>query len=496
MNKFFLYARKSTDEPDRQILSIESQIDELKEFATREQLEVVEIFIESQTAKEPGRPIFNNMLSLIEKGKASGILAWHPDRLARNSVDGGKIIYLCDLGLIKELKFPTFWFDATPQGKFMLNIAFGQSKYYVDNLSENVKRGLRQKVRRGEQTGRALTGYLNDKLNNKIVPDPETFRLVKKMFEVYASGNYSLKNTRDLLAQKGLLSKAGKVLSISNTQMILKNPFYYGMFVFNKELYQGKHEPTITKKLFDKCQEISARNAHPMKRGITKHVFRGTFLCEECGCGITSEIQKGHTYYRCTKKKGICTQKYIREEFLAEQINDTIQKVSLSSEWKEYMLAELEKEQTSTFHSDALFVQNMKNQIKRVEEMLDRLLDAHLDSTITSEEYITKKQKLLNQKVDFSEKLHDFERKGNRWLELSKQFILDSNKGLIIASEENLEDKRDFLKKIGSNPRLASRSLSLDFKNPWRILAETETASLRDARDFDEKASFSRMLGD
>jgi len=152
MNKFFLYARKSTDEPDRQILSIESQIDELKEFATREQLEIVETFVESQTAKEPGRPIFNNMLSLIEKGKASGILAWHPDRLARNSIDGGKIIYLCDLGLIKELKFPTFWFDATPQGKFMLNIAFGQSKYYVDNLSENVKRGLRQKVRRGEQS--------------------------------------------------------------------------------------------------------------------------------------------------------------------------------------------------------------------------------------------------------------------------------------------------------------------------------------------------------
>ena len=343
MNKFFLYARKSTDEPDRQILSIESQIDELKEFAEREQLEIVETFVESQTAKEPGRPIFNNMLSLIEKGKASGILAWHPDRLARNSIDGGKIIYLCDLGKIKELKFPTFWFDATPQGKFMLNIAFGQSKYYVDNLSENVKRGLRQKVRRGEQSGQAPTGYLNDKLNKKIIPDVERFRLVRKMFEVYATGNYSLKDTRNLLAQKGLVSKNGKVLTVSNTQMILKNPFYYGMFLFNKELYQGKHEPAISKKLFDKCAEISARNAHPMKRGINKHIFRGLMKCAECGCGITSEVQKGHTYYRCTKKKGVCTQKYIREEFLAEQANDIIKKVSLSSEWKEFMLAELEK---------------------------------------------------------------------------------------------------------------------------------------------------------
>ena len=126
--------------------------------------------------------------------------------------------------------------------------------------------------------------------------------------------------------------------------------------------------------------------------------------------------------------------------------------------------------------------------------MLDKLLDAHLDSTITSEEYIAKKQKLLNQKIDLRELLHDFERKGNRWLELSKQFILDSNKGIIIASEENLEAKRDFLKKIGSNPRLASRSLSLDFKNPWRILAETETASLRDAPNFAENSNLRTEL--
>ena len=145
MTKFFLYARKSTDEPDRQILSIEAQIAELREFAAKEQLNIVQTFIESQTAKEPGRPIFNDMLSQIEKGKSEGILAWHPDRLARNSIDGGQIIYLIDTGKITSLKFPTFWFEPTPQGKFMLNIAFGQSKYYVDNLSENVKRGLRQK---------------------------------------------------------------------------------------------------------------------------------------------------------------------------------------------------------------------------------------------------------------------------------------------------------------------------------------------------------------
>src|SRR3989338_7833780 len=152
--KYFLYARKSTDEEDRQVLSIESQLAELHEFARKENLEIAKEFIESKTAKAPGRPMFNEMIFLMETSNEKvGILAWHPDRLARNSIDGGKIIYLVDIGKIETLKFLTFWFDNTPQGKFMLNIAFGQSKYYVDSLSENTKRGLRQKVRRGEYPG-------------------------------------------------------------------------------------------------------------------------------------------------------------------------------------------------------------------------------------------------------------------------------------------------------------------------------------------------------
>ena len=138
--KYILYARKSTEEDDRQVLSIEAQLVELQEYAAKEKLEIVASFQEAKTAKEPGRMKFAEMLALIERGKADGIISWHPDRLARNSVDGGKIIHFVDRGLIKSLKFPTFWFEATPQGLFMLNIAFGQSKYFVDNLRENVKR--------------------------------------------------------------------------------------------------------------------------------------------------------------------------------------------------------------------------------------------------------------------------------------------------------------------------------------------------------------------
>jgi DNA invertase Pin-like site-specific DNA recombinase len=120
--KFFLYARKSTDVEDKQVLSIEAQMTELHAFAEQNNLNVVETFIEKQSAKIPGRPIFNSMLNRIEQGEANGIVCWHPDRLARNSVDGGKIIYLLDCGRITALKFPQFWFEPTPQGKFMLSI--------------------------------------------------------------------------------------------------------------------------------------------------------------------------------------------------------------------------------------------------------------------------------------------------------------------------------------------------------------------------------------
>ena len=148
--KYFLYARQSTEDDDHQIMSIEAQLFELHEYARRENLEILEEFQESKSAKKPGRELFNEMMTRIENMDGVGILAWHPDRLARNSVDGGRIIYAVDTTKIVSLRFPTFWFEPTPQGKFMLQVAFGQSKYYSDNLVENITRGIRQKVRRGE----------------------------------------------------------------------------------------------------------------------------------------------------------------------------------------------------------------------------------------------------------------------------------------------------------------------------------------------------------
>ena len=239
--KYFIYARKSTDVEDKQVLSIEAQLVELRAYARTENIEIIDEFIEKQSAKVPGRPIFGDMLKRLEAGEASGILSWHPDRLARNSVDGGQIVYLLDQMHLQSLKFPTFWFENTSQGKFMLSIAFGQSKYYVDNLSENTKRGLRQKVRRGEMPGRAPLGYINDVRNKTVIVDKRNAPLVHAAFELYAKGDQRLRDVADFLANKGVKTNGGLPLKKDQIAKMLTNPFYYGHFRYAGEIYEGKH---------------------------------------------------------------------------------------------------------------------------------------------------------------------------------------------------------------------------------------------------------------
>ena len=476
--KYFIYARKSTEDEDRQILSIEAQLVELKEFAAKEKLEIVASLCEAKTAKEPGRTKFAEMLSLIEKGKADGIISWHPDRLARNSVDGGKIIHFVDRGLIKSLKFPTFWFEPTPQGLFMLNIAFGQSKYFVDNLRENVKRGLRQKIRNGVWPGWAPVGYLNNPKTRMIDVDKTKSPKVKKLFELYATGEYTLKSLANWCKEKNLRGNLNKKIAVSNIQKILQNIFYIGLMKYRGEIFEGRHEPLISKKLFDKCQEVMAKRGKVQE--VRKHnfAFLGLLKCASCGCSITAEIQKGHNYYRCTKKKGLCQEKhYLREETLTEQIKNYLQKVSLSSQDTEKVLAALNNEQEQAKQQTRSKVESLKEQLKQVESKLAKLLDVFLSDALSTEEYAAKKQELLSQKVEIQEKITDFEQKGLSWLEPAREFVLSLNQAAKLVETENKKEMTTFLKNIGSNHILQNRQLIFSPKIPYNLVAERSEAT-------------------
>jgi len=478
--KYYLYARKSTDEDDRQVLSIEAQLTELREFAHKENIEIVKEFIESKTAKAPGRPVFNEMISGIENdNEAIGILAWHPDRLARNSVDGGRIIYLIDEAKIGALKFPTFWFDTTPQGKFMLNIAFGQSKYYIDNLSENIKRGIRQKLRRGELPSLAPVGYLNELRHHTIVKDPERWQAVKKMFEAYATGEKTLEDLQKLSLSLGLVSRrTGKALVLARIDHMLRNPFYYGVFNHKGELYQASHEPIISKKLFDEVQRIVESRGKPRKaKVIEAFAFRGIFRCGECGRAVTAEKKikpsgRTYIYYRCTKKNRVCHQKYLEERKLVAQLKELFREVSIRESWKENMLKKWEQEYKEAQTSSSSSATPLKQELKTLEEKQIRLLDAYLDQNITNEEYTESKKKILNRKIEIKENLEESGGRGLHWLELFREWIISAHQALSVAETENLEEKRSFLQKIGSNFLLTGQKVACSLQNPWIICAE------------------------
>ena len=466
--KFFIYTRKSTDDKDRQVRSISDQLAELKSLALKEQLEVVDVFVEKQTAKIPGRPVFNEMMLRMEAGEASGILAWHPDRLARNSVDGGKIIYLVDTGVIVEMKFPTFWFDPTPQGKFMLSIAFSQSKYYVDNLSENIKRGHRNKVRDGIWPQMAPLGYVNK--NRKIVPDENIAPLIKKTFEAYSSGSFTLRQLHDKFNSLGLKRKSGKELAVSNYQKLLKNPIYTGLMLYNGEIHEGKHEPIITKKLFDSVQEVMMRKSKPHSKGLKPFLYRGFFRCGECGCFITTETQKGHNYLRCTKRKNPCSQKYTREEIITSEIQKEIKKVSLSDDWASWMLAENEKDKLVEAQSSTLFADSTKADISLLDSKIEKLMNAYLENALSLDEYRDMKNKLVNQNQLLKEKLSAFEQKANNRFELTEKFL---KYNMELANEGTNEEKLHLFKKVGSNFQIKDRTVLFEPRGAWRILAES-----------------------
>jgi len=258
--KYVGYCRKSTDEKEKQVLSIDQQIFELKEFALREKIEIVDFLIEKQSAKVTGRKVFGSLIERIEKGEIQGIVAWNPDRLARNSIDGGKIIYLIDEGKLLDLKFPTHWFDNTPQGKFMLSISFGQSKYYVDNLSQNVVRGLHYKLKQGTWPTMAPFGYKNDRNTRSIILEPKISKIIKISFDKFSKGEItSIKEVQNLLTKNKIIGKFGRPITLTKVKKMLSNPFYFGLMNYGKDSVMGTHTPLVSKRNFDLVQEKLAK---------------------------------------------------------------------------------------------------------------------------------------------------------------------------------------------------------------------------------------------
>ncbi len=344
--KYCLYARKSTESEERQVLSIDSQIKEMLQMAEREGLEIVTMKRESHSAKETGqRPIFNEIIEELRQEKFNGILTWAPDRISRNAGDLGKIVDLMDSGKLHEIRTYGQRFTNSPSEKFLLMILGSQAKLENDNRGINVKRGLRTRAEMGLWAGMAPLGYLNQNRMDKkcqVIIDPLRGPVVKRMFEKVAYEKYSGRRIYNWLKfELNFYTRGNKPLTLSGIYRLLENPFYYG--VFEKPLksgnwYQGKHEPLITQELFEKAKAQLKRDN--IQRENKEFAFTKLFTCGYCGSGISAEekwkqLKNGtdarYIYYSCSRARDRnCKNKYIREEELITELLKIIDKVNIN----------------------------------------------------------------------------------------------------------------------------------------------------------------------
>jgi len=348
--KYCLYARKSTESDERQAMSIESQIKEMMEQAKKEGLNIVEKRQESHSAKLSGtRPIFRQLIEDIDKGKFNAILTWAPDRLSRNAGDLGSLVDLMDRKKLLHIKTYSQTFSNNPNEKFLLMILCSQAKLENDHRGENVKRGIRAKCELGWRPCMSPLGYQNRTINgiNDLVLDPLKAPIIKEVFELVAYCGFSGRAVKRYLdKEKNFLSRRGKKLSLGRLYETLKNPFYCGEFEYpvgSGNWYKGKHEPLITRELFNKVQEKLSTSDKP---NSTKHdfPFTKTIRCATCGSHLTGEERTKqlknadrvkYVYYHCLRgrdKEIDCKEPYIREEDLVVQLVEIIDKVEIDKE--------------------------------------------------------------------------------------------------------------------------------------------------------------------
>ncbi len=385
--KCYIYCRKSTDTEDKQILSLDSQESELLSLATSLGLEVVGILKESRSAKEPGRPVYNAMLDDITKGKADGIICWKIDRLTRNPVDGGRLQWLLLQGNIKAIYTPGRTFYPT-DNVMMLSIEQAMATQYLRDLSENVKRGNRAKLERGEWPNHAPFGYKNDKATKTIRIDRKVRPIIERIFELYSTGQYSIQGVADRLYAEGFRAPRGAKVAKSKIESILRNPFYFGLMERDEKYYPGNHKPIISRELFEKAKAVLEQSTRPKKQ---KHEFplRGLLRCASCSCMYTATLKKGHEYYYCTNGKNICSahKKYLRAEPATELVAQALEKVRFDDEIIEIMYEAARERHASQYSYLDAVRKRLQGQLEALDKREDQAFEDSASGLLRRELY-------------------------------------------------------------------------------------------------------------
>ncbi len=476
--KYFAYCRKSSEDERRQVLSIQSQTQEIRRrFPADTNVEIVAFLEEERSAMKLGRPVFASMMARIERGEAEGIIAWAPDRLARNSIDGGRIIFSLDCGAIKDLKFCTYTFENNSQGKFMLQIMFGQSKYYSDALSENVKRGVRTKIENGWWPTIAPLGYLNNKATKTIEVDPDRFPLIRRMFDMLLSGAYSAEQICTSAEQWGLRTPlrtklGGRPFALSTVYKIFYNPFYAGIIEWNGAWHPGNHAPMITLAEHERVRAILGRPGRPQAKK-NYFAYAGLIRCGSCNFSVVGENKANrfgstYTYYHCSwRARPKCHERTVELKNMEAQICTFLSELSLPDDIYQWVGDKIEGERNSTDTELASKRRTIELAIADLERRSSELADMRARLLIEDAEFVSKREAAKRELMELRQsrvKIAD----GDAWFEPAKLVLSFCNRAISSFNEGTEEEKRLVVHAVGSNLTLSGRIVSVHARRAYR----------------------------
>lgn len=502
--KYIAYCRRSSeDSREKQALSIPAQVDEIKKRF--KDLKIVDWYEESHSAFDIGRPKFNQMVKLIRAGKIQGIICWHPDRIARNAVDGGTIIDLLDKGLLKELKFCSYTYNNDAEGKMMLGIMFSQSKYFSDKLSKDVKRGQEKKIRNGQWPGLAPVGYINTytkaRGENEVIPDPDRFDTIRRMWELLLTENYTVPKIMDKANNEWNLRTikrrniGGKPIGMSNTYSMFANPFYCGIIRVKGQYFPGSHKPMITPAQYDLAQNILGRKGKPRPKTHTFD-FTGMITCGECGCAITAEdktkimkdgLTKTYTYYHCTHKKREmkCSQKSVQGDYVENYILEELEKIKISDGFFKYAKEYLNELNDQEIKDRGDMYQNTENAFTLTQGHLDKLTKAYYRELITEEEFIRQRDELMKEKNKLKNQIEQVDERAKNWLETSLEAFEFVQNAKELFKTGDIDVRKGVMRKLGSNFILKDKIMSFRLNNILKIILEGKRLQKMEATRFE-----------
>jgi DNA invertase Pin-like site-specific DNA recombinase len=526
--KYFAYCRKSSEDSQRQIASIGDQMQALEKVISNESLYLVAPpFTEERSSKDPGRPIFNQMLERIEKGEANALLCWDIDRLYRNPVDEGRLRWMLQKGVIKVIKTPYRSFYPEDAG-LLMGVEGGRATDYVIRLSKNVKRGLTSKALKGWRPNGGPIGYLNhgtEKGNKTIISDPDRFFLVKKMWDMFNSGNYTVSKIREIATNEwGLRTlqrrrQGGRPLTMSHMYRIFNDTYYYGYFPWKDHetgeeiIVRGLHEPMITEDEYWRAQMLLGKKGKARPK-VREFAYTGLMKCGECQSGITAEeklqiicsgckhkfsyinkqecpkcstkidnminpVKLHYVYYHCSKKRGPCSQKTIRLEELESQFQDELKKITIDEDYLNLALEYLQdkqkdfgKEESSKRVSLDSSYNNCQTRLKNLHREYTSPQNAKHE-IYSTEEFIILKQELNKEKQNLEKEMELVESRLNSSLEATIKTFNFCRFAVHHFQTGTLQQKRTVITALGSNIELKDKNLRILKPHPF-ILIENE----------------------